>query len=570
MDNYLITSALLYANGPLHFGHLVGAYLPADIMARHFKIQGEKAVHISGSDDHGVAIMLNAKKAGMDYKSYVDKWSKFNHSLLEKYGVDFDFFGQTSSDYHQKEVVQWFKKLHQDGFIETRDNQQLFCNDCGNHLPDRFVEGVCYECGFERARGDECPKCGVWIEAVKLGSPVCKICSSQNVKEVTATQYYLLLSKYHQEFRNWFEQKNGEWRKPVYTFADSLTVEKLHDRAITRDLDWGIDVPLEEDNAKGKKLYVWFDAPIGYVSNLKQYLKETGSNEDYQTDWWKNDNTKIINFIGKDNIIFHAVIFPVMSMASEMVNPVSDLPANQFLNLEGKQFSKSSGWYIDADEAMDDFGQDSLRYYLISMLPEGADSSFSWENFGVKVNNELANNVGNLVNRCFKFWGKNWKDGIAKSSFKPFLESVMAKKLTSDIKEYLELVNGYQLRKGLEKIMAIGGDANTYFSDRAPWAEFKTDKSKAAETMAGTGIYIMVIAVLLSPYLPKLSEKILSHFGNGVTSDIKREIYCGNFDLLGEFSGDTIAIHGKVEALVPKIEDDQIKKQIEKLKNVAG
>ncbi|MEX0798549.1 MAG: class I tRNA ligase family protein, partial [Bacteriovoracaceae bacterium] len=309
---YLITSALPYANGPIHFGHIAGVYLPADIYTRHRKLQGKKAIHISGSDEHGVAIMQNAQKAKKSYQDYVNKWHKTHKELFDLYQVEFDYFGQTSADYHQEETVKWFKGLYEKGLIEKKAQDQLQCQDCKNFLPDRFVEGTCYVCGYEEARGDECPKCGTWIDAVKLKDPECKFCGSKNIEVKSVDQWYLMLSKFHKEYREWFNSKKERWKRPVATFVDSLSKDEMVDRAITRDLDWGIDVPLPE--AKGKKLYVWFDAPIGYVSNTKEYCKESG--EDHLKDWWKNDDAVITHFVGKDNIIFHGIIFPSMAMAS--------------------------------------------------------------------------------------------------------------------------------------------------------------------------------------------------------------------------------------------------------------
>lgn len=561
---YLVTSALPYANGPLHFGHLGGAYLPADIIVRHRRLQGHRVIYICGSDEHGVAIMLDANKQKKNYKEYVDEWHKNHKELFKKYQVDFDFFGQTSAKYHEEEVTNWFNKLNEKGLIGTKDNQQLFCKDCKHHLPDRFVEGTCYECGYEQARGDECPNCGLWIEPEKLKDPVCKICGSRNIEEVTVAQYYLLLSKFHQEYRDWFRSKQW-WRKTVYPYVDSLTKDELHDRAISRDLDWGIDVPLPE--AKGKKLYVWFDAPIGYVSNTKKYFEELGSGEDYLKDWWKNSDTEIINFIGKDNIIFHAIIFPIMSMASGIANPATDVPANQYINLEGKPFSKSSGWYVDAEKAIEQFGPDALRYYLISLIPEANDSSYVWENFQAKVNNELANNIGNLVNRCLKFWNKNWPEGIETNMFQGFAQSEYGKKLKENILEHQECLNNIQIKKGLEKVMAIGHDANTFFSDRAPWAEFKEDPNKAAETIAWSGMYILTLGVLLAPYLPQLSSNIISFYGE-LNEETKQRIYAGDLEALSAVFNQKFALKGKPKALVPKIEDDAIKHMEEELKNI--
>jgi methionyl-tRNA synthetase len=563
MTKYLITSALPYANGPLHFGHLAGAYLPADVYARHRKRQGGEVLFISGSDEHGVAIMLNSKKEGKGYKEYVDGWHAEHANIFKKYKVDFDFFGQTSASYHEEEVLEVFNILYKKGLIGTKDCEQLFCKDCKNHLPDRFVEGTCYSCDFEKARGDECPKCGIWIEPTKLINPVCKICESHNIETVTVTQYYLLLSKYHKEFMEWLGPQESGWRKTVFNYVKSLVKEGLVDRAITRDLDWGIDVPLAE--AKGKKLYVWFDAPIGYVSNTKEFLKQSGRSDHYLNDWWKNKDTEITNFVGKDNIIFHCIIFPMMSMASERYNACSDVPANQYLNLEGKQFSKSTGHYVDTEEALDQFGSDALRYYLIAIAPESSDSSFTWEGLQTRVNNELANNIGNLVNRCLKFWAKNWPDGIDANYFISFINSEEGQKISKAMKEHSELLDNKEIKKGLEYVMSVGHIANNYFSDKAPWAQFKEDEQEAAKTIAETGVYILCLANLLAPYLPELSSNIISYYDLELKDDCMSDLYKGDFSSLLKLLNGNIKLSGKPKALVPKVEDDVILKLNESL-----
>ncbi len=560
---FLITAALPYANGPIHFGHMAGAYLSSDVYNRHRKLQGHETLFISGSDEHGVAIMLNAKKAGEEYQEYVNKWHNEHANLFKEFAVEFDYFGQTSADYHEEEVIRWFKSLHEKGFIGTQDCQQLYCNDCHNHLPDRFVEGTCYKCDYEAARGDECPNCGEFIDPVKLTNTVCKICGSNNIKEVTVTQYYLLMSKYHKEFRAWFATKQG-WRKTVYPYVDSLTKENLVDRAITRDLDWGIDVPLP--GTEGKKLYVWFDAPIGYISNTKKYLMDTNSDQDYLKDWWNNADVELSHFIGKDNIIFHTIIFPTMSMASGIAKPADQVPANQFLNLEGKQFSKSTGHYVDAHAAMKDFGQNALRYYLLSILPESTDSSFSWEQMQAKVNNELANNIGNYLNRCLKFTQKNWPDGMPGEYFSGFAASEGGAELKADLQELHEYLDSSQIKKGIEKAMNIGQKANNFFSDNAPWAQIKVDKDLAGKTLAYSSLYALCLGVVFAPFLPKLSADILNHFKEKLNDDIKTKIYNGELEVLNDLFANGHHFSEKVEALVPKIEDELIARMYEELK----
>ena len=563
---YLITSALPYANGPIHFGHIAGVYLPADIFTRHKKLKGDKAIHISGSDEHGVAIMQNAQKAKISYQEYVNGWHKTHKELFEKYDIKFDFFGQTSAPYHKEETLKWFHDLIGKGLIEKKAEKQLQCQDCKNFLPDRFVEGECYVCHYPEARGDECPSCGTWIDPLKLLKPVCKFCNSTNVSAIDSFQWYLMLSKSFDKFHAWFETRKPLWRKNVVPFVESLTKDNLVDRAITRDLDWGIDVPLPE--AKGKKIYVWFDAPIGYVSNTKQYLKEIGSKEDYIKDWWNSDDVTIVNFIGKDNIIFHSIIFPVMSLGTGFVKPVSDLPANQYVNLEGKQFSKSKGWYVDAEEAITQFGSDALRFYLTSLIPETSDSSFTWKGMELKINSELANNIGNFVNRAMKFSAKNWPEGMKAQKFDSFFEAHLTG-VEDFIKEYHQLLDTYQIKKGQEHIMGLGSKVNQFITERAPWTEFKTDVEKAGETIAISTVYVLVIGTFFAPYLPQLSGSILSYFGLTAESDVVKKIYRGDMKALRDFFSADFKLHVDPQGLVPKIDPKVIEELDLKLKEKA-
>ena len=564
---YLITSALPYANGPIHFGHIAGVYLPADIFTRHKKLKGDKAIHISGSDEHGVAIMQNAQKAKISYQEYVNGWHKTHKELFDKYDIKFDFFGQTSADYHKEETLVWFNDLLAKKLIERKEEKQLQCQTCTNFLPDRFVEGECYVCHYPEARGDECPSCGTWIDPLKLLKPVCKFCGSTHVSAVDSYQWYLMLSKSHEEFQAWFETKKPVWRKSVVPFVESLTKDNLVDRAITRDLDWGIDVPLPE--AKGKKIYVWFDAPIGYVSNTKQFLKESGSKEDYIKDWWGADDTKIVNFIGKDNIIFHSIIFPVMCMGTKFVKPVTDLPANQYVNLEGKQFSKSKGWYVDAEEAITQFGSDALRFYLTSLIPETNDSSFTWKGMELKINSELANNVGNFINRAMKFSASKFPEGIAAAKFAPFFADHL-KDVESFIKEYHELLDSYQIKKGQEHIMGLGSKVNLFITERAPWTEFKTDPEKAKETIAISAAYVLVIGTFFAPYLPQLSKSILSYFSLTSESEVVKKIYQGDMKALKDFFANDFKLQVEPQGLVPKIDPLVIEALDVKLKEKAN
>jgi methionyl-tRNA synthetase len=554
---YLITSALPYGNGPLHFGHIAGVYLPADIYYRHLKLKGENVLHISGSDEHGVPIMLNAQKAKQPYRDYVNHWHNEHKNLFAKYEITFDFFGQTSSEYHKEETLKWFNKLYADKAIERRDEKQLQCKDCNNFLPDRFVEGTCYVCKYEHARGDECPNCGTWIDPLRLINPVCKFCSSQNIKVTDSYQYHLLLSKYHTPFMKWLGTKKDSWKKTVYPYVESLCKESLHDRAITRDLDWGIDVPLDE--AKGKKIYVWFDAPIGYVSNTKECLRLQNSKDDYLKDWWLNKDTVVTNFIGKDNIIFHAIIFPVMSMVSGFAKPVDDLPANQYVNLFGKQFSKSQGWYVDADDALARFGVDAMRYYLISLIPENTDSSFTWSNLEAKVNNELANNIGNFVNRSMKFLHKNWADGVKSEYALNFLKTDLYKSIMNKLEKLRIHLDSCEFKAALEQLMSVGHEANLYFTEMKPWALYKTDVNEAERVIAESAFLSYLLGVFFKPFLPHLSNEILSLFEDKLTSDkVTQKFYCGDIDVFKKELGAKIVLVKEPQALIPKVDQKVI------------
>jgi methionyl-tRNA synthetase len=557
---FLITSALPYANGPLHFGHMAGVYLPADIYTRHLKLSGQKCIHISGSDEHGVAISLNAKKSGSDYQTYVNSWHENHKELFNSYQIEFDFFGQTSAKYHHEETIEWFNVLNKKGAIAKEDEKQLQCQDCKNFLPDRYVEGTCYECGYANARGDECPNCGTWIDSIRLIDPVCKFCESKNIQVVDSFQWYLKMSRFQPEYDSWLATKT-DWKKTVYPYLKSLASEGLVDRAITRDLDWGIDVPLEE--AKNKKFYVWFDAPIGYVSNTKELLKK--SDEDYLLDWWQNKDTVLTHFVGKDNIIFHGIIFPLMSMISEKARPVDQLPANQYVNLFGKQFSKSQNWYVDADQALEDFGVDAMRFYLIGLIPELQDSSFTWTGLENKVNGELANNIGNFINRCLKFYYKNYPEGLVLSN--DFFTSDFFEDLKVSLGELRADLDSCQFKKAMESLLKVGFRSNEFFSEREPWAKIKTDVPHAELTLSYGVMASFLLGVFFAPFLPGLSGSILDYFDESIRS-LKKDVYQLNFSKLQTLvTSSKLKIIKAPAGLVPKIDSEKIAKLSEQFTN---
>jgi methionyl-tRNA synthetase len=554
---HLITSALPYANGPLHFGHLGGVYLPADIYRRHRELQGHEVVHVCGSDEHGVAIMIAAEKKGESYQDYVNHWHKAHKALFSAYEIEFTVFGRTSAPYHARETTIWFQRLYENGFIGKKGEKQLYSIDDGKFLPDRYVEGTCYNCGYAHARGDECPNCGEWIESTRLINPVSKISGSRNIEIRETEHYYLLLSKMEAQFRQWFGTKEGVWRNLVTGFVKGLLDQGLIDRAISRDLNWGIDVPLPD--AQGKKLYVWFDAPIGYVSNLREHLGD----EAKFNSWWNSDDVEISHFIGKDNIIFHAVIWPCMIMGSQRVHLPTQIPANQFVNLEGKQFSKSGGWYVDAQKALDAIGPDALRFYLCSIIPENSDSNFSWDAFKV-AHSDLSNKIGNLFHRCLTFVQKNWPEGLPAAAFQALQGTPDLAEMDRLQKAVLTELDGYHFGKALQELLVIGNKGNEFFHSAEPWKQIKVDREAAARSCAMALTFSGTIGALLQPLVPGISRRMLAYFDLG--EDLTRAIYNqGSGPLVAHLAREGFRTNLPAQVLVPRIEDEVIDKLKEEM-----
>lgn len=557
MKKFLVTSALPYANGPLHFGHLAGAYLPADIFVRHQRNCGNLVRFICGSDEHGVAIMLNAEMAGKSYQEYVDHWHQDHKDLFEKLEVGFDFFGRTSAEYHAEETKDWFKTLFEAGLIVEKTEKQLFCIDDNRFLADRYVEGTCYVCDFENARGDECPNCGEWIDPIKLKNPRSKVSGSTNIEIREANNFFLRMTELESEFTEIFKEKSEakHWRKLVTGYVNGMLKQGLEDRCITRDLDWGIKVPLP-DQPENKRIYVWFDAPIGYVSNLKQYFKEAGISEDYRKDWWQSDDVELLHFIGKDNIVFHAMIFPMMGMGSGYMKFVDDVPANEFLNLAGKQFSKSSGWYVDAKEALDAFGVDSLRFYLTSIIPESGDTNFSWESFASNYA-EFGNKIGNFVHRSMSFIHKNWPDGLPGSAFKIFLESDESAKITEKLQSIKGQLDRKYIVRAQNELLSLGQLANEFFQEQAPWKQRKEDPAKAEVSLAGATLYVLALASALEPFVPSVAKKMRSNFAPLLQDADFRAFYQQGFSAVeGKLIETGFKLPNAPEVLLPRLDPD--------------
>jgi len=560
-QRYLVTSALPYANGPLHFGHLAGVYLPADIYTRHRRKQGLEVLHICGSDEHGVAIMIAAEKAGLTYAEYVKFWSEQHQALFEEYGIHFDFFGRTSQNYHHQEVIQWFNQLNTAGLIIRKKDQQLYCIDDQRFLPDRYVEGKCYQCGYLQARGDECPQCGEWIDPIRLIAPRSKMSGSSRIEIRETEQYYLDLVKLQPIFQKWFETKH-HWRKVVNGFVKGLLETGVVNRAITRDLDWGIDVPLQQ--AQGKKLYVWFEAPIGYVSYTKEYFRRKNLEVFWHfNQWWNSSETQIVHFIGKDNIIFHAFIWPCMILGTKFVHLPTEIPANQFLNLDGHQFSKSSGCYIDAKEAVETFGMDALRFYLNSIIPEDSDSSFNWDRFA-STYADLGNKVGNFVHRILTFIEKNWPEGLPGAAFHGLEDHSELKKIAFYRERMMMHFDQFRLSQAQSECLLLSQAANEYFHMEIPWKKVKQNPQATQKILAISVIYLACFGSFLEPFVPGIAKKIQYYF-KGYLDELEiQAIYQGRFnEVISKFKNGFRAFQ-RAEILIPRIDPEIIEQWKEK------
>ncbi len=553
MSKYLITSALPYANGPIHFGHIAGAYLPADVFNRFLHQKREDVLYVCGTDEHGVAITINAEKAGVPYKEYVDGHHKTIKAFFDKLNIRFDHFSRTTIAEHYPLSQEFFTELYGKGFIKPAAEQQFYCPKCDRFLADRYVTGSCPKCGAPDVRGDECTKCGEWLEPSKVVEPRCKVCGTKpEIREVT--QYFLDLPAFEPKLKAWLESKT-DWKPNVRNKALSMINEGLVKRAITRELSWGVPVPLPE--AKGKVLYVWFDAPIGYISATMEWAKLKGEPEAWK-DWWQNKDTRLVHFIGKDNIIFHTIIWPAMLMGQSKPWIIPDnVPGNEFYNLENRKFSKSEGWYIDTDDFFSKYSVDALRYAIASNAPETSDSQFLWEDFAAR-NNELADTLGNLVNRCFSFMKKNFDGKIPAQGELTAEDKALLDAAQAAFDEAGRCYYSYKLRQAASTAMAFAAAANKYVNDTAPWKLRKTDLARCGTVLNVAARAIIDTAILLYPIIPETSAKILAKAGVQVGDCPEFKPYTASLDGAALGADETL--------LFTKILPEQVQAEIEKLK----
>ncbi len=563
MTRYLVTSALPYANGPIHFGHVTGAYLPADVYVRTLRMKGEDVVFICGTDEHGTAITVNAEQEDVPYADYVARWRTEIKSALDRFGIVFDHWSGTSiCPDHAATSQEFFRRLDVNGYLSKRTSEQLYCPKDEMFLADRYILGTCYECGYEMARGNECPRCGKELDPLRMANTRCKVCGTTPVKRATL-HWYLDLPKLRDDgFGAWF--KGHAWKPNVAGFIGNL-IDDLAPRPITRDMSWGIPVP--EDRAggeKGKVLYVWFDAPIGYVSFTQEWARKRGHPEAWK-DWWRSKDTRLVHFIGKDNISFHCVVFPAMLMGvrQDYVLPWH-VPANEFYNLQGGKFSTSDKRTIPLEDFFARYDADAARFYLLASAPETADSEWRWQDFQSCVNASLADTMGNLATRVLRFLDKNFEGKI------PPIEAAHVAALDRQILaecgpfgDPAAHVLEFRFRKAAEQLVQNATVANVFVDRTAPWTLRKTDPALAASTLNTACEWLAWLARWMAPMMPKKAQDLWRMLGQ--TDDVASQPWPGvpQAGRWRSLAGGTKL--GEVSGLFAKIENATIQQEIDAL-----
>ncbi len=552
---YLVTSALPYANGRIHIGHIAGAYLPADICVRFLRLIGREAAYICGSDEHGVPITITAEQEGVTPQEIIDRYHAANEKAFRALGISFDLYGRTSWPLHHELTQEFFKKLDAAGHIEKKEMEQQHCPKCHRFLPDRYVEGRCPKCNAAGARGDQCDACTRSLSALELREPHCKICGTSAEVRPT-THWFLKLGDFQKKLGEWLDA-HPEWRENVRQGARGWLREGLRSRAITRDLDWGVPLPLEDPDAEGKVLYVWFDAPIGYLTNTVQWARDQKKPEDWKR-WWQSEECAVIHFIGKDNIPFHAITWPAMLMGVGEYSLPQEVVANEYLNFQGGKFSKSKGNLIAVEDILRQFPPDPLRYYLTAVAPESSDADFTWEDFQARVNSELADILGNFVHRSLSFAAKYF-DGKIPEAGKPAAEDeALHAELRATRDEMRELMLRHRYHAALERMMRAGGAANRHFDKCAPWASRKTDMDACACTIRCALEATAALGALMRPFMPAAAARLESIFGPAGKGMKSLRGEPGSWDLIAEERLPAGELLGKAKILFEKYDDERI------------
>jgi hypothetical protein len=545
----LITAALPYANGPVHIGHLAGVYIPADIYARYLRLKGEEVLFVCGSDEHGVPIAIKAKKEGVSPQDIVDRYHGIIKDSFERFGVTFDIYSRTTSATHREHASAFFRTLYEKGEFVEEESEQYFDPEAGQFLADRYIVGTCPRCQNERAYGDQCESCGSTLNPTDLINPKSAISGATPILKKTK-HWYLPLDKHEPFLRHWILDEHKEWKSNVYGQCRSWLDGGLQPRAVSRDLDWGIPVPVE--GAEGKVLYVWFDAPIGYISNTKELLPDT-----WET-WWKDSQTRLLHFIGKDNIVFHCIVFPAMLRAEGSYILPENVPANEFLNLEGDKISTSRNWAVWLNEYLDELPdkQDVLRYVLTANAPETKDNDFTWKDYQARNNNELVAVFGNFVNRALVLTAKYFDGKVpALGTLTDFDRETLSE--LSVIRPALEReLDTFHFREALKEAMNLARLGNKYLADTEPWKLAKTDLDRVG-TILNISLQITAnLALAFAPFLPMSSDKLSAM----LQLPLPRWEDLGRSDLLPV--GHQL---GEASLLFEKIEDEVIEKQVQKL-----
>jgi methionyl-tRNA synthetase len=556
---YTVTAALPYTNGPIHIGHLAGVYVPSDIYSRYLRLQGKDVAFICGSDEHGVAISMKAKKEGITPQEVIDKYDGIIRKSFADFGISFDNYSRTSAKIHHDTASEFFRKLYDDGKFIEEVTEQLYDEKANQFLADRFVTGTCPKCGNPEAYGDQCENCGSTLNATDLINPKSTITGEPPVMRKTQ-HWFLPLNEYSDFLEEWIIKGHAkDWKPNVYGQVKSWIDGGLEPRAVTRDLDWGIDVPVE--GADGKKLYVWFDAPIGYISSTKEWAAREG--KDWEP-YWKSDDTKLVHFIGKDNIVFHCIIFPVMLKAEGSYILPDNVPANEFLNLEGNKLSTSKNWAVWLHEYLEDFPdkQDVLRYALTSNAPETKDNDFTWKDFQARNNNELVAIFGNFINRVVVLTHKYY-DGIVPE---PNELNEVDEQVLAEMHAYPAVISSsierYRFREALGELMNVARLGNKYLADEEPWKLIKENPERVKTQMFVALQIATALSILAEPFLPFTSGKLKRMLGvhpsphdvNDWNEVAKEQKILSPGTKIGE-----------AELLFAKIEDEEIQKQIDKL-----
>lgn len=555
-QRYTITAALPYTNGPIHIGHLAGVYVPADIYARYLRMKGEDVFFVCGSDEHGVAISIRAKKEGKTPKEIIDHYHNMIQSSFDDFGISFDHYGRTSDPIHHQTASDFFKALYDKGDFIEETTEQLYDQEAEQFLADRFVVGTCPHCDHEEAYGDQCESCGRSLNPTDLIHPTSTISGSVPITKATK-HWFLPLDRYQSFLQDWILKGHADnWKSNVYGQVKSWLDDGLKPRAVTRDLDWGIPVPVP--GGENKVLYVWFDAPIGYISATKDWAQQNN------TDWepyWKDKNTKLIHFIGKDNIVFHCIIFPSMLKAEGSYVLPTNVPANEFLNLEGQKLSTSKNWAVWLNEFLEDFPgkQDVLRYVLTANAPENKDNDFTWRDFQARNDNELVAIYGNFINRIVVLTHKYYEGVVPAPNHNTQVDEKTIEELRSLPIQIATAVENYRFREASQILLKIARLGNKYLADEEPWKQQKTNPERV-KTIMYNGLQIAaVLAIASTPFLPKTANKLKTILGLSLQSN------------WSDMTQSELVAVGTVlapsELLFSKVEDDDIQIQLDKLKN---